>query len=194
MLPLAPGSDGAGSIRIPASFCGLVGHKPTRDLVPNPHARFDTLGISVIGPLARTVDDAAALLDVLLPRRPAAEGFLARARVPPRPLRVIASPRRRRRSTDAAIARVVHDVARVLERLGHRVDDGPGVGGTVEDFLPMFQFLVRNTPVPFERVLQPVDALAARDGRVGLRRRRDGRSASSSSGTRPAGSPTPTCG
>ncbi len=156
MLPLAPGSDGAGSIRIPAAFCGLVGHKPTRDLVPNPHARFDTIGLSVIGPIARSVDDAAALLDVLLPQRPAAEGFLARSRVLPRPLSIRFTTQSPAIETDAPIVEVVRDVARVLERLGHRVEEGAGVGGTVEDFLPMFQFLVRNTPIPFERVLQPV--------------------------------------
>jgi amidase len=156
MLPLAPGSDGAGSIRIPASFSGLVGHKPTRDLVPNPHARFDALGLSVIGPLARNVDDAATLLDVLTRRRHHDEGFAARARVPPRPLVIRFTTASPVIDVDPPIVEVVHRVARVLEGLGHHVEEGPGVEGTIEDFLPMFQFLVKNTPVPFERWLQPL--------------------------------------
>ncbi len=68
-IPIAPASGGGGSIRIPASFCGLVGVKPGRGAMPNVYGRFDALGISTIGPLARTVRDAAALMDVLADSR-----------------------------------------------------------------------------------------------------------------------------
>src|SRR6476659_4875375 len=56
-VPMVLGSDGGGSIRIPASFCGVVGHKPTFGLVPvTPGFRgWETL--SVVGPLGHTVDD-----------------------------------------------------------------------------------------------------------------------------------------
>jgi aspartyl-tRNA(Asn)/glutamyl-tRNA(Gln) amidotransferase subunit A len=64
MGPLAVGTDGGGSIRIPASFCGIVGLKPTHGRVPvYPPSTFGTL--SHVGPMARTVDDAALLLDAL---------------------------------------------------------------------------------------------------------------------------------
>lgn len=60
----AVGSDGAGSIRIPASFCGLVGHKPTYGRVPfYPDSPFSDL--THAGPLARSVDDARALFSIL---------------------------------------------------------------------------------------------------------------------------------
>ncbi len=63
MGPLAPGSDGGGSIRIPASFCGIFGHKPSFGLVPlYPASPFGDL--SHIGPMTRTVRDAALLLNV----------------------------------------------------------------------------------------------------------------------------------
>lgn len=68
LLPVAPGSDGGGSIRIPASCCGLVGLKPTRGRVSAAPAYGDPTGLAVAGPIARTVRDAAALLDVLAGR------------------------------------------------------------------------------------------------------------------------------
>ncbi|HST72281.1 MAG TPA: amidase [Kocuria rosea] len=65
MLPLAPGSDGGGSIRIPAAVCGLVGLKPNRGRVPTADAQSDAAQLVVNGPIARTAEDAALLLDVL---------------------------------------------------------------------------------------------------------------------------------
>ncbi len=151
MLPIASASDGAGSIRIPAAFCGLVGLKPTRDLVPNPHSRFESLGLSVIGPHARSVDDAAALLDVLTGR---AGHFLDAARKAPPPLRFRCTLETPVAETEPAIRRAVERVTRALAELGHHVDEGPPFDGTVEQFLPMFQFLAAGSPVLFERALQ----------------------------------------
>jgi amidase len=66
LLPLAPGSDGGGSIRIPAAATGLVGLKPSRGRVPA-SSGFDSLGgLVVAGPIARTVGDAAMFLDAMI--------------------------------------------------------------------------------------------------------------------------------
>jgi amidase len=88
----AHATDGGGSIRIPASCCGLFGLKPSRGRVSNaPYGSFE--GLSSAGPLTRTVEDAAHILDVLAgyepgdpwwappPERPFAETF---AEPPPR--------------------------------------------------------------------------------------------------------------
>ena len=65
LVPVAQASDGGGSIRIPASVCGLVGLKPTRGRVSSAPIHGDISGLGVSGPLTRTVADAAALLDVM---------------------------------------------------------------------------------------------------------------------------------
>ncbi len=66
LLPFAPGSDGGGSIRIPAAACGLVGLKPSRGLIPAGTGIDSLAGLAVPGPLARTVADAAMLLDAMI--------------------------------------------------------------------------------------------------------------------------------
>ncbi|MEU8190578.1 amidase [Micromonospora carbonacea] len=65
LVPLATGNDGAGSVRIPAAWCGVVGIKITNGLLP----ASDAAGLNAPGPLARTVADAAAYLDALLGTR-----------------------------------------------------------------------------------------------------------------------------
>ncbi|WP_250137861.1 amidase [Halorientalis salina] len=68
LVPVAPGSDVGGSIRVPASFCGVYGLKPTFGVVPNvdrPDAFSNHTPFAHIGPMARTVEDAALTLDVM---------------------------------------------------------------------------------------------------------------------------------
>jgi amidase len=66
MLPFADGSDFGGSLRNPASFCGVVGFRPTASLVPRLDAADLWDPLSVVGPIARTVHDAALLLQGLI--------------------------------------------------------------------------------------------------------------------------------
>ncbi|WP_330182881.1 amidase [Nocardia sp. NBC_01503] len=75
MGPVSVGTDGGGSIRIPAAFCGIVGFKPTHGRIPlYPASPFGPLAHA--GPMTRTVEDAALLMDILSlpdPRDPTAQ-------------------------------------------------------------------------------------------------------------------------
>jgi amidase len=134
LLPAAVGSDGAGSIRIPAAWTHLVGLKPQRGRIstwPDPEA-FN--GLTAIGPLARTVGDAALLLDVLAGNVPGdlhcppapEEPFSRAARREPGRLRIAlalnipysGAPAR----LDPEAQSAVEDVAATLEGLGHEVE------------------------------------------------------------------------
>lgn len=70
LAPFALGTDTGGSIRLPASFTGCVGYKPTYGLVSRSGVVAMASSTDVIGPLARTVDDAALVLDVMAGRDP----------------------------------------------------------------------------------------------------------------------------
>jgi amidase len=154
MLPIAPGSDGAGSIRIPAAFCGLVGFKPGRGVLFHEHATVDPIEISAVGPIARTVRDAAALVDVLLGYPtcidPAPAGsYLAATERSPKRLRIkvgLVSPLTH---VEPEIAAAVRRVADLCERtLGHVVDEGGPLDGSVEEFLPLMAKMVSGVPIP----------------------------------------------
>jgi amidase len=165
LLPLAPASDGAGSVRIPAAFCGLVGHKPSRGLVPNPFAAVDPVGITVVGPHARTVPDAAALLDLLTGRAGSPQSFLSACETPPRPLRIGFTTTSPVGPVDPRVAEAVRSVLATLGALGHHVRESAPIHGDIDEFLPIYKFSVRNTFVPFASCLQPVGRWLRSEGR-----------------------------
>lgn len=86
LLPFAPGTDGGGSIRIPAAACGLVGLKPGRGVVPSGESSGDPARLVVAGPLARSAADSALLMDALAPSRDSS--YLDAVAHEPRPLRI----------------------------------------------------------------------------------------------------------
>ncbi|MFN2462757.1 MAG: amidase [Candidatus Dormibacteria bacterium] len=105
-VPLAQASDGGGSIRIPAAYCGLYGIKPGPGLVPVPGpADEHWYGLSQWGPLATTVADAALMLDVMA----GTDGF-RNPTLPRRGLRIAAST-----ATPSTGIRVHRDLRRVMD-------------------------------------------------------------------------------
>ena len=64
LLPLCTGSDTGGSLRLPAALCGVVGYRPSVDVIAHPTRPLGWSGISVLGPMARTMDDITFMLNV----------------------------------------------------------------------------------------------------------------------------------
>ncbi|MGK8512233.1 amidase [Nocardia asiatica] len=142
MGPVSVGTDGGGSVRIPAAFCGIVGFKPTYGRIPLfPASPFGPLAHA--GPMTRTVEDAALLMDILSlpdPRDPTALAptltvFRAEMQREVRGLRVAYSPTLGYATVDPEVAAIVETaVARLAEaelRVG--VAD-PGFGDPREAF------------------------------------------------------------
>lgn len=131
MLPLAHASDGAGSIRIPAACCGLVGLKPSRNRISHGPALAESL-TSTDGFLTRTVDDAAATLDLLAGYEPGDANW---APPPPAPFLELARERPGRLKigftvkpsfdvpVDPLHLEAVATTVKLLEGLGHDVEE-----------------------------------------------------------------------
>jgi amidase len=135
IVPAAVGSDGAGSVRIPAAWCNLVGVKPQRGRISTWPDRESFNGLTCIGPLTRTVADAALMLDVLSGNNPEdfhapplpSEPYAQAAAREPRPLRIAISLRH---AFSGAPVRLHHEIeagvrriGKVLAELGHTVTE-----------------------------------------------------------------------
>ena len=167
LCALSHGGDGGGSIRIPASCCGVVGLKPSRGRISSgPLLGEDWAGLATSGVIARTVADVALGLDAMsghLPGDPywadVTEPFLPAARRPPSTLRVgwtVDAPG----AVDPEVAAAVESVANALSRLGHRVTrTRPDLG----PFRPLIQLLavtaVGALPIQQPELLDPLNRL-----------------------------------
>ena len=124
LAAMALGSDGMGSIRIPSTWCGLFGIKPQRDRVPLAPHDGAWCGLSVNGPMARTVEDAALFLDVTTTQPAPEGGFVAAAARPPGRLRIALStkvPPPLMARVGKAQRAAVDEAGALLRELGHHV-------------------------------------------------------------------------
>ena len=156
LAPAAQGSDGGGSIRIPSSACGLFGIKPSRGRISAGPVTPDLAGLGVNGPIARTVADAALLLDVMAgnipgdmytqPVLPPGESFLGYARREPARLRIgrtLQHPMEGAEPHPDCVA-AYEDASKLLASLGHEVEDVPSPLGP--DAVPFFETVWSRTP------------------------------------------------
>ncbi len=181
IVAFAQGSDGGGSIRIPASVCGLVGLKTSRGRVSRGPLDLDSTRLSVLGPLARTVRDAAAFLDAVaapqpgdpdpLAPLPPGETFLAWCDREPGRFRI-------GRFTDSPIDTELDPQVRaaweqasaLLAGLGHEVEDvaPPLPAEAVPAFERIWSVSAATIPVPSHREgeLRPLTRYLRERGRA----------------------------
>ncbi|PRX96211.1 amidase [Allonocardiopsis opalescens] len=169
LAPIAQGSDGGGSVRIPCSACGLFGIKPTRGRISKAPVAPDLIGLGTAGPLARTVRDAAWLLDAMLVQRPGdlytapppppGETFLGYAEREPGRLRIA------RFATTTVPGSEVHpdvmaayeETSKLLVELGHEVTDIDSPFPA--DLIPQFEKVWATMPSLYPVTDDQVDRL-----------------------------------
>ena len=131
MVPVAHAGDGGGSIRVPASECGLVGLKPSRGRISHgPKAGEGWAGATTDGVVSRSVRDTAALLDVMSGRRigdpytaaPPTRPFADEVGVEPGRLRIGLATTHAGVQTDPECVAAVESAGALLESLGHDVE------------------------------------------------------------------------
>ena len=164
LCAIAQGSDVGGSIRGPAACCGLVGIKPSRGRVSHAPVGDRLSGLASIGPLGRTVADAAALLDVMsgyvtgdpywLPDPE--PSFLAATTQQLRPLRIaFATTLPPMGEASPVCQRAVQETVQRLAELGHIVEPGcPDFSGLIEPFITVWQSGVAASGIPKEALQQ----------------------------------------
>jgi amidase len=143
IVPIAHGTDGGGSVRIPSSACGIVGLKPTRGRISNgPEMGESWAGFGTSGVHGRTARDVAAGLDAMAGPMPGdpyaldlpATSFLEQTGLPIDPLRVGVAAGSENPEVQADCARAAEDAARLLEGLGHHVEISQPAALRDEDF------------------------------------------------------------
>lgn len=165
LAPAAQGSDGGGSIRIPASVCGLFGLKPTRGRISGGPDRVDLFGLSTSGPITRTVLDAALLLDVMTVDHPGdayaapplapGETFAGHTRREPGRLRIgrYADTGSTGVGVHPEVLAAYEETTGLLVDLGHEVEeieapvDVHFAGAYADDFQYLWEAMSATTPV-----------------------------------------------
>lgn len=173
IVPVAHGSDGGGSLRIPASVCGLVGFKPSRGLVSSAPGVPDLLSLSAHGCVSRSVRDTAAFLDAVAGPAPGdvlwshggdlAGGLVAAVDTDPGPLRIARGVRpvlAPDAPVDGAVLDAWEDTTDLLRSLGHEVVDVEfGLPEAVRDGFPLvwgIGFAATELPPGTEHLLRPL--------------------------------------
>jgi Asp-tRNA(Asn)/Glu-tRNA(Gln) amidotransferase A subunit family amidase len=178
LAPVAHASDGGGSIRIPASCCGLFGIKPSRGRVSPAPFVSGSLGLGTSGPIARTVREAAALLDVMsgnepgdfylapAPERP----FLAETDEPPGRLRIaLTTEPPTPVPVDPACTAAARAAAELLTELGHDVVEATPPWQTDEmvvHFSRIWQVGPATAGVDDLSLLEPINRMLAENART----------------------------
>ena len=124
---LATGSDLGGSVRTPAAYCSVVGLRPSPGVVPRRNLMAPHTPLSVIGPMARTVEDTALMLDAMagqsaedpLSRPLPAHSYLAQCRAAPKSLNIAWSPDLGLGLMDAEVAQIC---GRAIEQAGAKLN------------------------------------------------------------------------
>jgi Asp-tRNA(Asn)/Glu-tRNA(Gln) amidotransferase A subunit family amidase len=178
LAPVAHASDGGGSIRIPASCCNLFGLKPSRGRVsPAPYGS-GSLGLGTSGPIARTVRDAAALLDVMAGYAPGdfyvapepERSFLAEADLPPGRLRVaVTTTPPIDVPIDPACGEAVRVAAELLAELGHDVVEATPdwrSDDAIDQFTRIWQIGPAISGVEDLALLEPLNRMLAEQARA----------------------------
>ena len=132
VVPMAHATDGGGSIRVPATFCGLLGLKPTRGLTPGGRGS----GMSVGHVVTRSVRDSALMLEVLAGYEPGApfglglpaSGFFKAVTDDPAPLKIAINLSEPQVDIDPEVRAAVVAAGELLDSLGHSVEEAaPGI-------------------------------------------------------------------
>ena len=182
LVPIAQGSDGGGSVRIPASFCGVVGFKPSRGIVENPFGMDLPDIVWTCGPMGRSVEDVAAFLDVMAKVPPVTSPLLESAPRSSlsylelsghavRPLRIRLATNVHVVATTDEVRAATEHAASILSDLGHHIEPRPALGGVeIDEFLPIWQELIAAVPVPDWSLTQPLTRWLGAEGKKLQRR------------------------
>ncbi len=174
MVPLATGSDGGGSVRIPACYTGCFGLKPSFGRIPKgPFVMLGWNDTGVYGPITRTVRDAALFMDAVVGAHPAdpdslphpGHSYVETLEQMPKGLRIAWSPTLGHATVQNDVLREVTEAVRVFEDMGHQVEEV----GSIYDEDPGLDWMRVSGAETYARIHDKIETHREEFGRAFLR-------------------------